>query len=118
MLKWHNMTPYPTKYCLLTDLTEMRKWAKKNKVGIPDPETNTLGGVYAAGSYIFVLVNPDQSRWNLVDTLIHESVHVFQGAMEYVGETVLGKETQAYHIANIATNLMKDFHALHEERET
>lgn len=67
---------------------------------------------------MFVFVKPDQEHWALLDTLIHESVHVFQGAMEYVGETTIGKETEAYYIANIATNLMKDFHALHEARKT
>ena len=95
----------------------MEAWAKKNKVFIPKPESGNLGGVFKACSYIFVVVKPEQDHWALVDTLIHESVHVFQQAMEYVGDEP-GSESEAYHIGHIATNMLKDFHALHEERKT
>jgi hypothetical protein len=50
-----------------------------------------------------------QSYWKVVDIIIHESVHVFQKAMIYCEEPTLGYETQAYHIAAIATNLLKDY---------
>jgi hypothetical protein len=91
-------------------------WAKKNKVHVPKPEAGNAGGVHQAGSYIFVIVKPDQEHWALVDTLIHESVHVFRHAMEYVGDKP-GEESEAYHIGHIATTLLKDFHALHDQRQ-
>jgi hypothetical protein len=49
------------------------------------------------------------NHWEIVDIIIHESVHVFQKAMIYCEEPTLGYETQAYHIAAIATNLLKDY---------
>jgi hypothetical protein len=53
------------------------------------------------------------NHWEIVDIIIHESVHVFQKAMTYCEEPTLGYETQAYHIAGIATSLLKDY----EKRE-
>jgi hypothetical protein len=101
----------------VTSPEQVTKWAKQNKVNIPPPDKDNLGGVFAAGSYIFVYVKPGQEHWNLVDTIIHESVHAWQKAMEYIQETSSGIEAQAYHIGHIATNMLKDFHALHEERK-
>lgn len=87
------------------------------KVRIEEIDPSNLGGVYACGSFIFVVINPKQKHWDLVDTIVHESVHVFQKALAYVQETVSGTETQAYYIAGITVNLLKDFHALHDQRE-
>lgn len=87
----------------------MKKWAKKMKVVMESPATGDLGGVYTSGSYIFVHVKEGQEHWASVDTIVHEGVHVFQKAMEYIGESATGIEAQAYHTAAIVTNLLKDF---------
>lgn len=105
---WHKMTPFPTQYCLTTPL-ELEKWGKKNRASLPKLEEANLGGVIGAGAFIFVLVKDTQKHWDVVDTIIHESVHVFQKAMEYCQEGGVGPEAQAYYIASIATNLLKDF---------
>lgn len=44
-----------------------------------------------------------------VNTIIHESVHVFQGMMTFIGETAPGVEIQAYTIADIAETLLGQF---------
>ena len=59
-----------------------------------------------------------------VNTIIHESVHVFQAAMSFVQEDAPGNEVEAYSIAEIACNLLQEhiklgiLNALHEKRET
>lgn len=118
-MKWHKMTPFPTTYALCT-LDELKAWSKKNKAFVPDiPETN-LGTTLTFGSRFVILVQPEKHKqhWDIVDTIIHESVHIFQGAMKYVGETLVGEEMAAYSIAAISTNLLKDYHAVHEKRKT
>jgi hypothetical protein len=108
-MKFHKMTPFPVKYCLATQ-EELDRWCKAKKVQSPAQDLNSLGGMISYGSHLFVVVKPSQKHWEAVDTVIHESVHVFQRAMEYVGETESGIEAEAYHIASIATNLLKDYH--------
>lgn len=108
-MKWHKMTPFPTKYCLATQ-EELEVWTKKSKFNPYSLDENTTGVLLTYGGALIVLVKPKQKHWEIVDTLIHESVHVFQRAMEYVGESSTGAESQAYHIASIATNLLKDYH--------
>jgi hypothetical protein len=107
-LKFHKMSPFPTSYCLATQ-EELDLWCKKKKVNAPALDSSSLGGMISFGSYFFVVVKPTQKHWELVDTVIHESVHVFQRAMEYIGEDESGVEAEAYHIASIATNLLKDY---------
>jgi hypothetical protein len=97
-------------------LKELKIWCKKNKIPLAALDDGTLGGVYACGAYIFVLITPGRPHWETIDTLVHESVHVFQKTMEYIGEKEIGDEVEAYHIGSIAVNMMKDFHALHEKR--
>jgi hypothetical protein len=109
-MKWHKMTPFPTRYCLATP-QELQEWGKKQKLEIPNLAGDALGGTYNAGGYIFVAISDRKlpAYWAAVDIIIHESVHVFQKAMTYCEEPTLGTETQAYHIAAIATNLLKDY---------
>lgn len=107
-MKFHKMTPFPTSYCLATQ-EELEKWCKQKKFNAPPQDPSSLGGMISYGSHMFVVVKPSQKHWETVDTLIHESVHVFQRAMEYVGEDESGIESEAYFIASIATNLLKDY---------
>lgn len=93
----------------------MKRWLKKNSLAIPPINKDDIGNVYACGSYIFVVIGEIDVYWDVVDTIIHESVHVYQKGMEYIGEVTKSGEAQAYHIAAIATNLLKDHDAVHEK---
>lgn len=110
MIKWHTMKPYPTTYCLTT-LEELKAWAKKNKSSVPDIPEQNIGTTLQFGSRFAIVIKADQHKdhWEVVDTLIHESTHIFQGAMKYIGESQIGDEVEAYTIAQIATNLLKDY---------
>lgn len=88
------------------------KWAKRKRVVLETPAPEDVGNVIPSGSHFFVHIKEGESYWDTVDTIIHESVHVYQMAMEYIGEET-GNEAQAYHIAAIATHLLKDLHAIH-----
>lgn len=81
------------------------------------PDDNS-GSVISHGSFCFVHINQlKQKHWDLVDTIIHESVHVFQETMSYAEEKQTGIETQSYYIAAIAVNMLKDFYAMDEKRK-
>lgn len=96
----------------------MEAWCKKHKVPCPKIDDTNRGCVYPFGSYTFVHVDATGKHWDIVDTIIHESVHVFQRCMQFVEEGRCGDEVEAYHIAEITVNLLKDFHALREVKET
>jgi hypothetical protein len=104
------MTPFPTRYCLATQ-KEIQDWGKRNKIEIPPLPKEFAGGTYGSGAYIFVVL-PDKKikdSWAAIDTIIHESVHVYQKSMNYIEEQSTGDEADAYHIALISTNLLKDY---------
>jgi hypothetical protein len=75
-----------------------------------------VGGVYAFGSYVIVYITPERSELEIMSTIIHESVHVWQAAMKFIGEEAHGDEAEAYNIEQIAMTLIKDFYALSDKR--
>jgi hypothetical protein len=94
------------------------------KVETPDLLGNS-GITGDFGGHQVVWVDTKQKAADVIDTVIHESVHVFQHCMSHMGESHIGKETQAYSIAHIATTLLGELtrhleedNALHEGRET
>lgn len=117
-MKWFKTTPFPTTYCLITTLDPYKKWCKRNKI-VPDTISDEdVGAVLTHGSYCFVYITPGvKNKWELFDTIVHESVHVFQESVAYVVEEKPGIEAEAYQIAAIATNLLKEYYALDEKRE-
>jgi hypothetical protein len=91
---------------------------KRNKLAPEKIDEEDCGAVLTHGSFSFVYINPVfKDQWDLIDTIVHESVHVFQEAMSYAQEEKIGIESQAYHIATISTKLLKDFHAVDERRK-
>jgi len=92
----------------------MKLWYKKKKIPIPVLPENTFGYTVWTGSYGFIILNPDRSKkyWDAVGTIIHESVHIYQACMKYIGESATGIEMEAYTIETIATNLLKDYDCL------
>lgn len=94
---------------------------KKSKVQIPDFDAIT-GAVAQIGDTFVVYIADDMpTPEEIVDTIIHESVHVVQGLKTFIGEEEAGREFEAYTTAHIASTLMKEYerlsYALHEERE-
>jgi hypothetical protein len=63
------------------------------------------------GKYLFVHINPvGNDNWlDMVSTVVHESVHVFQKSLVYSGEDSPGDETQAYSIETITKQLLQDY---------
>lgn len=96
---------------------------KVNKLS--EPWTKFLGvtvTLEASGDPIVVQV-PKQD--NPLLTIVHESVHVWQKIMEYMGEDNPGIETEAYTIEYIVKELgllyqkqTGDTLALHDKRKT
>lgn len=61
---------------------------------------------------VLLWVNPKQKTDDILDTIIHESVHAYQYLFRYIGETAQGDEAQAYSIAHIATQMIKEYRRL------
>ena len=70
--------------------------------------TESLGATGDFGKHQVVFVETKQDTWDIFDTVVHESTHVFQHMIEYIGEDTVGKEFEAYCIGFIATTLLKE----------
>lgn len=116
-MKTHKLEPFNYFYCLVSE-EELKAYAKRKKKNLPELPETKYGYAAELGSTTFVVTHKHDKYWEAVDTIIHESVHVFQAAMKYIGEDKVGCEMEAYSIATISTNLLKDYNALHDERET
>lgn len=85
---------------------------KKRKIPAPD-FTGHAGAVASCGSDFLVYISDQMTDpVEIVDTIIHESVHVKQALVEFIGETDVGAEFEAYTIAHIAVALMQEYERL------
>lgn len=117
MIKWHKAKPFLVNYCVCS-INEFKEWCVKNKQTPHDIPDNHYGTTIAKGGKVFVVLGKHKTQWELIDTVIHESVHVYQAIIEYVGDTITSVELPAYFIAEISTNLLKDCNALHDQWKT
>lgn len=73
-----------------------------------------------SGAEIIVWIDPNGR--DVVNTIIHESVHVFQKFCAYIAETNPGSEFQAYTVAHISCTFLTEFKriedALHDKWKT
>ena len=101
--------------------SEILKLCRKNKIPTPDFSGNA-GACASIGNEIIIYVS-DQllTPEEVVDTIIHESVHAMQAVKDYIQEEEAGREFEAYTTAYIASTLLKEYerinNAVHEERE-
>jgi hypothetical protein len=117
-MKWHKLEPFNYFYCLATE-AEMKEWFKKKKATLPEIPENAYGYAVHINSRTFIVLVPQkkQNTWEDIGTIIHESVHIFQNCMKWIGEGDIGHEMEAYTIEAISVNLLKDYHnALPKER--
>lgn len=63
----------------------------------------------APGNVVAVQVVNKKNAFRII---LHESVHVWQGIMEYIAEEKPGIETEAYTIEHIAVSLMQQYELL------
>lgn len=76
----------------------------------PDTEGNCgLTIPHTNGAVVVWVSDLPEHVSGMVNTIIHESVHVFQAMMEYILESAPGKEIQAYTIAQIAETLLLSY---------
>ena len=120
--RWFKMHPFPIKFTLVTNPETLTKLCKQKKWASPDL-TESLGATGDFGKHQVVFVETKQDTWDIFDTVVHESTHVFQHMIEYIGEDTVGKEFEAYCIGFISTTLLKELarqqkehNALHEKR--
>jgi hypothetical protein len=80
---------------------------KVNKLN--EPWTDNLGGcvVLHADGHVIAVQCPTQP--DVLFTILHEAVHVWQAIMSYMQEDAPGPETEAYTIEFIAKELMLQY---------
>ena len=93
----------------------LTKFLTKKKIELPSELSEMSGCVFSMGRDTVIYIEPSKEVWDTFDTIIHESVHVWQVLMKFVGEDVHGIEQEAYTIARISTTLLKEFIALGEK---
>ncbi len=84
------------------------------KAGVPLPDFDGITGAVAQiGDCFHVYIASDMDNpVDIVDTIIHESVHVVQGLKTFIGEETPGREFEAYTTAHVATTLMQEYERL------
>lgn len=67
---------------------------------------------------MFINPNPVKDvEGDTLDTIIHESVHIWQALCEYMQEEKAGDEVEAYAIAYIASTLIKEYQRQTAQKE-
>ena len=111
MLKWYTMQMFPGKFSLTTCPKDLAIHCKKARILVPD-YTDTYGFALQVGGNGLVFINPNPVKdveGDALDTIIHESVHIWQALCEYMQEEKAGDEVEAYGIAFIASTLIKEY---------
>lgn len=87
------------------------------KITMPDIST-WMGGAWKIGKEAVIFIDDSVTDPNeIVSTIIHESVHVWQGMCEYIVEEEPSREMEAYCIEYIAITLIKEYSRLAAKRE-
>lgn len=113
-LEWCNrvLVSSPVFYSLCTSESAFRRGLKKLGVDNPQPWLNAgdCGRVHEFahqddGMALVVCIRPTSDTKELIATLVHESVHVWQFTKEYIGEREPSREFEAYSVEAIFTTL-------------
>lgn len=99
----------------MTTQEQLNQICKRAKVASIDT-TGSAGMTGDFGGVQVVWVDLSQKPRDLVDTVIHEGVHVYQHFLAHIGETAVGKESQAYGIAFIVTTLLTELERVLSEK--
>jgi len=103
-------------YCLCTSQKQFKKRLKE--IGAADYEHPFISpGVDGATHFVegeeginaLVCVPLESEVLNQMGLIVHESMHVWQVALEMIGETDVGSETEAYSVQHIAQRLFTEW---------
>lgn len=115
------LMPMPVYLALFTDEKSYRKWLKREGIRAADPfvsaDANGCCHYFENDEThaTLVAVCLDMKKLCAMDairqaaTIIHESVHVYQECLRFLGEKNPGDEFAAYSIQNIAEQLMRAY---------
>jgi hypothetical protein len=102
-------------------MKKTQSWLKKRK--LPAANFDSCAGLtFDGGSEFLVWVDLSQKPEDILDTAIHEAVHVYQMICSFLGEESKAEEFQAYTIAYIASSIIKQVNkernsALHTDKQ-
>lgn len=114
--KWHTVRPFRLKYALFTERPTLKKFLEG--IGTVEPQHtpecfSAICRVYSNGMQRFCCVemgNLDgMNELQIMMSIVHESVHVFQEACVDVHEEKPSDELEAYSIEKISLNLLQDY---------
>lgn len=87
-------------------LAEVPEWLTPDASGMTHYFEEEKGG-----ELIIVCVEPSSDREQVVSTITHEAVHVWQAIREYIGEYHPSPEFEAYSIQTICKSLIAAYDA-------
>jgi hypothetical protein len=83
------------------------------RLGQPNPPDwlpeNSEGCVHEYAEALIVCVRPKKNREEVIATLVHESVHVWQHIRDYIGERSPSVEFEAYSVETIFSTLREAY---------
>lgn len=121
-LEWVNRFVFknPVYIALATSEKAFKRELKKLRVPVGDakfPSGTSLACVIeleraGGGRVALVCVTPrgKRSKAEMLGTIVHESVHVFQSICSYIGERNPSIEFEAYSIEGIVKTLLESYH--------
>ena len=110
-LVWCRQGWLPVPYCFCPSESAWRKEMKRLNASEPYPSSDarTVSLENKGKLRIYVTVAPHidgMDPLGIVGLLVHESVHVWQFTCDHVGDTYPSKETEAYAIQLISSELI------------
>jgi len=91
----------------------MRRMRVKDPDPMPDGQGAACSFILGDEFRVIVQVKPSDDHAAVLETLVHESVHAWQFYKERIGETLPGKEIEAYAIQSIWKTLVAEYARQH-----
>lgn len=117
----YHLTPFGNvEYCLVTNMKQLKKAAKRYGIKHYDlARPQTGGGIVNilqaknGNTATIVQIHSDEMKEythaQVMALIVHEAVHVKQEVMRVIGEHEPSDEFEAYTVDNIAYNLISDY---------
>jgi hypothetical protein len=94
-------------------MTEKKKLLSHiKKFKLPQLEDNCEAQCFMGNGICVVYI---YKTTDIVDTLVHEAVHIWQHTVDFIGEENPGDEMEAYTIAFITSSLLKEYNRLKDK---
>lgn len=88
-------------YAVCFTLKQLQQLSPRSSEFMTPDSSGCVRICHGGSSIMCVDLTQVRSTAELINTLAHESTHIWQAICEYIGEEAPGDETSAYHIGHI-----------------